>query len=322
MRAYVNELALAEACAVASPEQMPLVALLEGRHRHAVLESRLFCARAMPNTRVREGLLLRDLGQRLPRDQRQQLFAWTARQGPFIDDDRQPADLDLFTFGEDEIDVTDLGLGEAARRHLSGQAASVLSPVEDATSRFATDPLVVVQGLRDEAQEHVQVPNFLDAETLAKAVEAHQSDPTNWADALAHARQRFDRLLIGDYCDTSLSKQTFGLHQARRMLELFAVLQTLMEEMGQGGELSATGQELREKHFVGKMAWFSDESETNKRSPAQFTFPDPAGPGRLTCFWHGKIRSEFLRMHFEWPPANPVGRLRIVYIGQHRYRSV
>ena len=314
MRAYVNELALAEACAAASPEETPLLALLEGRHRHPVLASALFCARAMPATSVREGLLLRDLGQRLPRDQRQMFFAWTAKQGPFIDDDRQPAELDLFVFGKDEIDVTDLGIGEAARRILSFQAAGAFSPVEDATSRFAVDPLVVVHGLRDEAEEHIQVPNFLDAATLA---EAAQPDPTNWAEALAQARQRFNRLRIGDHCDESLSDQTFRPHQSRRMGQLFTVLQTLMEEMGQRGELSAKGQALRSEYFVGKTAWFSDESESNKQAPERFTFPNPAGPGRLVCFWHGKFRSDALRMHFEWPPADPAGRLRVAYIGPH-----
>ena len=205
MRAYINELALAEACATASPEEAPLLALLEGRHRHAVLARTLFCARAMSATPVREGLLLRDLGQRLPRDQRQLFFAWTAKQGPFIDDDRQPAELDLFVFGEDEINVTDLGIGEAARRILSFQAASAFSLVEDAMSRFAEDPLVVVNGLRDEAHEHVRVPNFLDAATLAEAV---QPDPTSWTEALAQARQQFNRLLISDHCDESLSDVT------------------------------------------------------------------------------------------------------------------
>ena len=317
MRAYVNELALAEACAVAAPEHAPLVALLEGRYRHKALENVLFCAKAMSATLVREGVLLRDLAQRLSREQQRMFFAWTDKRGPFIDDDRQPAELDLFIFGEDEIDVTDLGLGEAARRILSLQGAGVLSPVEDPTSRFAADPLSVVQGLRDEAHEHIQVPNFLDAQTLAKAVQADQPDPTSWADALAQARMRFDRLLIGDYCDTSLSSETFGPHQARRMFELFAVLQTLMEEMGQGGELSHKGNELRREHFVGKTAWFSDESETNKQDPQRYTFPDPAGAGTLTCFWHGKIRAGVLRMHFEWPPANP-SRLRIAYIGRKR----
>ena len=213
MRAYVNELALAEACAAATPVQQPLIALLEERHRHAVLARALFCARAMPATPVREGLVLRDLGQRLPRDQRQLFFAWTAKQGPFIEDDRQLAELDLFVFGDDEIEVTDLALGEAARRLISSQNACVLSPVEALPSRFAADPLVVVQGLLDEAHSHVEVPNFRDSATLAEAIQADEPDPTNWAETLAQARQRFDRLLIGDHCDTTLSRQTFRAHQ-------------------------------------------------------------------------------------------------------------
>ena len=271
----------------------------------------------MPNIRVREGLLLRDLGQRLPRDQRQLFFAWTAKQGPFIDDDRQPAELDLFVFGANE-DVTELGLGEAARRLLAHQAAGVLSPVENALSRFAANPLVVVHGLQDDVHGRVEVPNFLNDVALATAVRADLPDPTNWAEALDQAPRRFDRLLIGDHCDTKLSNVTFGPHQGRRMSQLFAVLQTLMEEMGQGGQLSAKGQRLRSKHFVGKTAWFSDESESNKQDPGRFTFPDPAEAGaRLTCFWHGKFRSDALRMYFEWPPADPAGRARVVYIGPH-----
>ena len=272
----------------------------------------------MPATSVREGLLLRDLGQRLPRDQRQLFFAWTAKQGPFIDDDRQSAELDLFVFGEDEIEVTDLGLGEAARRILSFQSACAFSPVEDPTSRFAADPLVVVHGLRDEAQEHVRVPNFLDAGTLAETIQLDGPDPTNWTEALDQARRRFDRLQIGNHCYDSLSGQTFKPHQSRRMNELFAVLQTLMEEMGRSGELSAEGQELRSKRFFGEKAWFSGESERNRQAPERYTFPDPAGAGTLICSWHGKIWAGALRMHFEWPPADPTGRLRVAYIGPHR----
>ena len=317
MRAYVNELALAEACAAASPEYAPLLALLEARHHHAVLRNALFCARAMLSTPVREGLMLGHLGQQLPRDQQQLFFAWTANQGPFFDDDRQPVEFDFFVFGEDD-DVTDLGLGEAARRILFLQTASVLSPVGDTASRFAADPLVVVQGLQDEVHSVVEVPNFRDNATLAEAVRASGPEPTTWAEALAEARQRFDRLLIGDHCDTSLSNQTFRPHQSRRVSELFAVLQTLMEEMDASGALSAKGQELHTKHFVGREAWFSNESESNRQAPERYTFPNPAGSGEdLICFWHGKIRSGALRMHFEWPPANPGGKLPIVYIGRH-----
>ena len=314
MRAYVNELALAEACAAADPEHTPLVALLKGRYGHAVLESALFCARGMPNTPVREGLLLRGVAHRLTKDEQRLFFAWVDKKGPFFEVDGQSAERN-FVFGDDKIDVTHLGLGEAARRLFAFQKACVLSPVEDTASRFAIDPLVV-QRLQDEVSNHVEVPNFRDAATLAEAVQADEPDPTNWKEVLARARERFDRLLIGDHCDTVLSGQPMVPSQGRRVSELCAVLQTLMEEMDPGGQLSATGQELRRKHFVGETAWFSDESESNQQTPARYTFPDPAGGEPLICFWHGKIRAGVFRMHFEWPPADPAGRLRVVYIGR------
>lgn len=208
-----------------------------------------------------------------------------------------------------------------ARQH--GAGALTKPPVCSVQSKIGLRVLRPIHLLLSKAywtrsRPHVEVPNFLDPETLAEAVQADWPDPTNWAEALAQARTRFDRLLIGGHCDTCLSKETFGPHQSQRANQLFAVLQTLMEEMDGRGRLSTKGQRLRTTHFVGKTAWFSDESETNKQAPQRFTFPDPATPGgSLTCFWHGKIRSDALRMHFEWPPANPAGRLRIVYIGKH-----
>lgn len=316
MRAYVNELALAEACATASPQHKPLLELLKARHHHKALVRALFCARAMPQVEVRDGLSLRDLGHQLPKESRNSLFIWTDRQGPFIDDDRQAADPDTFWFGDDE--VTNGGLGEAARRRLSNQPAVVLSPVYESTSRFAEDALAIIQGLLpDEAIERVQVQNYLHADQLAEDIAAAEPEPTNWPDSLTLARRRFDRLWIGTHCDSSLSRHTFRPSQSRRMFELFRVLQEVMQAMDAGGDLSGKGKRLIQKHFVGQRAWFTDESDTRKQSPANFTFPDPAGGANLICFWHGKISHQGFRMYFEWPPAMPTERLRVVYIGPH-----
>ena len=83
----------------------------------------------MPNTEIRPGVRLAEVGRRLPRDKRVLLFQWAGRKGPFIEDDRQSTDDDLFLF--DGEDVTDLGLGEAARRILATLPAATLSPVQD-----------------------------------------------------------------------------------------------------------------------------------------------------------------------------------------------
>ena len=292
----------------------------------------------MPQVEVRYGLSLGGVGRQLPRDDRNRLFGWTNKQGPFIDDDRQAVEPDAFWFGDDE--VTEGGLGEAARRCLSIQPAAAFSPIHETTSRFAENPLAVIHGLiPDEVIARVQVPNYVDAAALAEAIQAAEPEPKNWTDALAQARQRSkppnrsrrlgptrwrrhgsDRLLIGRHCDSTLSRHPFNLSQSRRVFQLLGVLQEIMQEMDDGGQLSDEGKLLRQEHFVGEEAWFSDESETRKRrkrSLGRFTFPDPAGGESLTCFWHGKVGHGAFRMHFEWPLEKPAGRLRVVYIGPH-----
>ena len=269
----------------------------------------------MPHTEIWPGVSLAEVGRQLPRDKLGLLFQWTGKKGPFIEDDRQATDHDLFLFGDEN--VTDLGLGEAARRIFATLPAATLSPVQDPASRFAANPLCVVHRLAEESIGHVPVANFLETEALADALRAAGPEPATWPELLAEARARFDRLHIGSYCDKILAPYPYHPPGGRKILTLLDVLQRLMAEMDSEGKLSQAGVELRNKFFVGERAWFSDESESRRNSPETFTFPDPDGDGKLVCFWHGKVSTRAFRIHFEWPVPPPVRRLRIVYIGPH-----
>ena len=269
---------------------------------------------------IQPGVRLAEIGGRLPRDKRGLLFQWVGKKGPFIEDDRQATDDDLFLF--DGEDVTDLGLGEAARRILATlpaakPPAATLSPVQDPASRFAADPLCVVHGLAEAPIGHVPVANFRETKALADALLAARPEPATWPELLAEARARFDRLHIGTHCDGILARHPYHPPGGRRILDLLDVLQRLMTEMDSAGRLSKDGVELQNKFFVGERSWFSGESEGRKHSPETFTFPDPGGDGTLVCFWHGKVSTPAFRIHFEWPVSPPVRRLRVVYIGPH-----
>ena len=269
----------------------------------------------MPNIEVQRNLSLVDIARRLSPDKRKLLFQWTANNGPFIEDDRPAIDDDLFQF--EEQDVTDLGLGEAARRILASRSAATFSPVQDIESRFAANPLTVVHGLVEEPIARVPVANFRKADELANALLRSMPTPRTWAELLDGCRERFDRLRISDYCDSALARHPYHPPAGRRIIELLDILQRMMNQMNNEGTLSEAGMKLRSTFFTGKTAWFSDESETRKRSPKAFTFPDPDGEGTLVCFWHGKISTPAFRVHFEWPASPPFRRLRIVYIGPH-----
>ena len=315
MRAFVNELALAESCAEGGSTHTPLEALLEARQKLTVFRHALYCTRNMLNTEVRADLTLGDIGRRLSRDKVGVLFRWLANSGPFMDDDRLSVDDDLFHLFE--FDVTNLGIGEAARRTLASDWTALLSLVHDSNSRFSDDPLRVVQGLAEEPVGAIDLPNYVCPTSLAEALSSAHPPATTWEELLNICRRQFDRLVIGDHCNRILTRQPFNPAAGRMIREQLRILQQLMTEMNDSGELSTAGVEIRNRYFVGERAWFSSESETRKHDATRFTFPDPIGKGALVCFWHGKISTPVLRMHFEWPVEQPSQGLRVVYIGPH-----
>ena len=315
MRVFLNELALVDAWTSTSSVHGPLTDILQARQRQPVLRDALYCAQGMGGVRTPAGIPLSRAAQELPRDTRIQLFEWIAKHGPFIEDDRQVIDEDLFFFEED--DVTNLGLGEAARRIRVELHAATLSPVGNERSRFSGNPLGVVHGFPDEPIAQVSVPNYTGSEPLVEVLRALDPNPTNWHDFLEVCRHRFDLLHIGLHCDETLGRFPYMPAAGRRIIELLNVLQRISAEMDCAGRLSPTGLELRYKFFSGGRALFSDESGARKQRPQNFTFPDPEGGNDIVCFWHGKVSTAALRIHFDWPVEPGARRLRVVYIGPH-----
>ena len=259
---------------------------------------------------------LRSVAWKMPRDRKNILLNWVNRRGPFIESDRQDVGDDLFYF--DDIEVTDLGLGEAARRIVKENRAAVLSTTSATTSLFARTPLRVIHGFCEEPINRVDVPNFMDGARLEKKLKDAISEPRNWNEFLAQCETRFDRVLIGAHCRTVLKSHPFQPSVGRMAFKLLSILQKLMGEMDESGTLTPRGNNLFVEHFVGKNAWFTDESKRRKdAAPDRFTFPDPTGEGDIDCFWHGKIKTRFYRIHFEWPVRPPRRYLKVGYIGPH-----
>ena len=97
----------------------------------------------------------------------------------------------------------------------------------------------------------------------------------------------------------------------KRIFELLDVLNCIVNETDGSGGVSEAGLQILNDHFVGEKAWFTDESDTNKRAfKYAMTFPDMNNPDgeKLFCPWHGKIKTPQIRIHFEWP--RPKGQKR------------
>lgn len=284
------------------------------RKNNSIISEGLLCSRQIGNQPVVGGIPFRHaVMQHASRDTKSLILNWINKKGPYWDDDRASNDDDYFE--HNGFDVTDLGLGECSRRILLNKdstTVSLLSP----NSSFKCDVLEIVQGLPQAPIAVISINNITDIATLQACAERERERPKNWADAIDFLKARFDRLAISSEVLRVLQPHPFSSYVVERLEELLGVLQHLMESRDDRGKYTKETYELIAKHFSGKKAWFTDESDTNKNKfEDQLTFKDPLDPDKtIFCPFHGKIKTPQFRIHFLLPETEDK-LIRVAYIG-------
>lgn len=307
---YINDLSLTGQYHDVSAFLGNLKELMRQRQQTPILSQELFCSRTLhtrpvtPTDDFRTAVLS-------DRAIVQPVLAWITKKGPFWDDDRQPNPDDYFEcLG---LDVTDQGLGEAARCQLAGKESFSVS---FSNGDFDCTPVVVVQGLPEEPLATLAISNIWKFSELQNSALAAIPSPCNWHQMFEQARLRFEKLTFSPQCIDELAIQPFSAYVVVRVFELLRVLNEFMQFRNDDGTYSAKNYELIDQHFSGAKAWFTNESVTNQRDfENEMSFLDFEHPGeKVFCSWHGKIKTPQYRVHFEWP-IKASQTLRVFYIG-------
>jgi hypothetical protein len=238
------------------------------------------------------------------------VLRWIANAGPFWEEDRYPQADDYFQFESE--DVTDQGLGEAARRILDSLEARVFSFL-DVSNRFARTPLEVIHGLEEAPLGSVRVGNYW---LLSEVEEGINVNPISWRSMLEQAVGRFTGLRFSPDLLNHLDGQPFHSGVVERAFALLGVLQNVVTETRPDQSLTARGLEIWQRFSTGDKAWFTDESEQNKIAfKTDLTFDDVESNAKIFCPWHGKIKLNQFRIHFEWPRPAGQPNIKVFYIG-------
>jgi hypothetical protein len=313
MEWYINDLSLSGGFADHHEFRNSVEPLLRLMARRSDLRRRILCSRTLS---TRPATMSMNLAEcvRATKDQLfiRQVLGWLSTAGPFWDDDRAANPDDLFYFeGED---VTDQGLGEAARRLALEMNAGTFSFPHPTVSRFERTPLSVEHGLQEQPLGSYDVGNLWNTRDIEAAA---IRSPHSWTDMVAIATAEMNGMILSSEIANQLAPVPFHSGVAEKFLLLLRVLQKLTDET-RDGALTEAGLELLKAFFIGEKALFTDESDTNKRDFAgELTFPDPSNPKQiLFCPWHGKVKfgSQY-RIHFEWPRPKGQTRIKVAYIG-------
>jgi len=287
--------------------------ILQLRQRRADLRSRILCSRPLT---IRPAIgtvsLERAIATTPDKIFKQLALSWLAKAGPFWDDSRAQNPDDYFHFAGE--DVTDQGLGEAARRRIAGEGAATFSLLDPPTNTFQRSPLDVHHGLPEDPIGQIAVINYWSIQDLERAAII---PPGSWGEMLESAGNRMNLLILSDEISAQLRPHPFSRAIAERTLELLEVLQTLAAETLPNGIRTDKGKEIYNSYFIGPSPPFTDESDNNKRGfRSEMTFKDPdARTKSIFCPWHGKVNVEKFRIHFEWPRPIGQSQIKICYIG-------
>lgn len=248
--------------------------------------------------------------QFLPKDQRSAVQLWLTRTGPFWDDSREHSENDWVECRGDL--VTGTAVAEAAHAVLHGRSSGLVSMEP---SNWLSSPLSV-EWRSNGVDQATSVENYWTVEELERALEAAPLPVQSWADLENEVTRLYPGLDVTVGAFEPLRGHPFSAGAARRITALLGILHEFKGCFDDQGRRTPVGNRIYDEYFTGDNALFSDSSDTEKSEfRSQLTFRHPLRRGEyLFCTWHGKVRTQQLRVHFSWP-VRASEPLYVVYVG-------
>lgn len=315
MQWYLNDLSLQGQYEDINTFKALLVQLLSAINTNPYLTQNLRTPRTLTQSLVCQNTTFRDAIKIInDKELTAKVLNWLDKHGPFIEDDRLDEAEDYFEY--ENYDVTNLALGEAARRVKANFAVSSYSFVGGGLN-FSKTPLPVNHGVPGDRLGVYDVDNLWSLEALQESALEQGVPIQSWASLIDHARIKFPTLYLPDSILGSLAKEPFNTVIKDAALVQMQYLHTYMINRGPNGEENNKAKEIVDNFFTGARAIFTGESSSNQRDfKSNLTFKDPEDNSKeIFAHWHGKISHRFYRMHFEWPLASNSTKLKILFLG-------
>ena len=311
MEWILNDLSLKNKYATAADFLTDIEGIVKLRFTNKLINEKLLCPRSIGNIEViNDKLFSQVVLTDAPRDLKQQIMIWVNRKGPFWCDNRIENDDDYFEYND--IDVTDLGLGECARKSIIKQRVASYS----FSGLYDLSPLPIQHGIPEDNLGTYDIENLWTTEQLLESCRESIPEPTTWVEALEQLEQTFPKLIFSIHLIEQVATLPFNLTVYHRMKALCRVLEDYLDSRNERGESTGKTVEILNEHFRGRKAWFSDETDDDIRDfEHQLKFIDTRDDTKKKYSFHGKIKTPQVRVYFEWPIPSGQRDIQIVYFG-------
>ncbi len=245
-----------------------------------------------------------------PRNIRAPVMSWISKRGPFWCDVRRHTEDDYFEY--EKIDVTNKGLGECARKYFLSEHCGSFS----FSGPFNISPLAVTHGLPEEPIGIYDIENVWALESALLSLRHFTPKPKSWSDALLSLSSIYTNIIFSPKLIEQISVMPFSFAVYDRMNELCRTLSDYLNSRTDEGKSTPRTDEIYNDHFRGRKAWFSDETDADKRDfEHELKFLDSRDNKVKNYSFHGKIKTPQVRIYFEWPILESQKDIQIVYFG-------
>lgn len=238
------------------------------------------------------------------------ILNWLDRSRLFWNDQRTHNNNDYFE--HNDIDVTDQGLGECSRRVLIDNHVTSFSFGKN----FCQSIITIKQGLPEEILAIIDVNNIWDINKITEISRQERGAPRSWNDAIDFMKHDYSTLNLSEKLIEQISIQPFNIGICNRFFELCKALDEIIRSRESDNSFTELTYELVAKYFHGDKAWFTDESDDDKRDfENDLKFYPPNSNVKKKYTFHGKIKIEQIRIYIEWPLKPEHKTIDIVYFG-------
>ncbi|MGE4668641.1 hypothetical protein [Yersinia enterocolitica] len=288
-----------------------LIFLMKLRKENGNFGDRFICPRGMSEKIVCNGRTLRQtILDYNNRDLKNKVLDWLDKAGPFLEYDDEDYGRILCEFNGELIEGC--VIENVACKTYKREEAKTYS-FDKSNPDFSYAPLIV-NYTDNISSGDLHIDNIWSEEQITTIANAWVRIPESWSELMKYLKDTFESLKFNDDIITYLSRHPFSVVISDRIIVLMKILNDYVNSHDENKIRTALTNELIRDFFSGEKAPFTDESDTNKKDfKKEMTF-DINGESKC-CSWHGKVKHQEFRIHFQYPFSARMDKLVVVYIG-------
>lgn len=311
MRIFVNELSMSNQFNSSTDFINHLIFLMKLRKQNENFGDRFVCPRGISEKIVCNGKTLRQtVLDYNSRDFTNKVLDWLDKAGPFLEHDDEDYGKILCEFNGELIE--DCVIENVASKIYRNEEAKTYS-FDKGNPDFSYTPLVI--NYTDNVSSDVlYIDNIWSEDQISTIANTWVRRPGSWPELIDYLKNTFKNLIFHDDIIGCISRHPFSVVISDRVIALMDILNKYVESHDESKRRTCITNELIRNFFSGDKAPFTDESSTNINDfRKEMTFNINGEPE--LCSWHGKIKHQEFRIHFQYPFSAKTDKLVVVYIG-------